>query len=100
MGNPSRHFKKLESVTKGSGTTTVQTTSVPDHVRKERFFRKPEVLARFCLSDSTLYQRISEGLFPKPCHPFGPRVSIWLGSELDQHMAELLKAAGKEMQAE
>lgn len=98
MENKNIPFKKLRAVTSNSDSTTVQKISMPDQITKERFFRKPEVLARFALSDSTLYQRISEGLFPKPCHPFGPRVSIWLGSELDQHMAELLKAAGKEMQ--
>lgn len=71
---------------------------LPSHVF-ERFVRKPEVKDRFALSDSSLYQKIADNLFPKPYHPYGARVSVWLQSELDVHMAAQLKAIGKEVNA-
>lgn len=71
---------------------------LPAHVF-ERFVRKPEVKDRFALSDSALYQKIADSLFPAPYHPYGPRVSVWLQTELDAHMASQLKAIGKEVSA-
>ena len=68
-----------------------------DSSQKERLIRKPEVLSRTGLSSSSLYQKISEGKCPGPIHPYGPRVSIWRESDIDNFITDLLKAAGKEV---
>lgn len=47
-----------------------------------RFLKKPEVLKRIPFGSSTLYDKVAEGLFPKPCK-LGKRASAWPEYEVD-----------------
>ena len=51
-----------------------------------RIIRFSEVQARFGMSRSTIYNRITERLFPRPI-PLGPRRVGWLESEVDSVIA-------------
>lgn len=49
-----------------------------------RFLRLPEVCARTGLPRSTVYQRIKDGVFPKP-YPLGASSAVgWLESEVSE----------------
>ena len=56
------------------------------------FLRKPAVRKRSGCSDSTLYLKISQGLWTKAV-ALGPRMSGWPDSEVDALLAALM--AGK-----
>lgn len=51
-------------------------------IHQLKFVRKPEVLNRFPVSNSTLYYRINQGLFPPPIS-LGGRATAWLEHEID-----------------
>jgi prophage regulatory protein len=55
--------------------------------------RLPAVIARTGLSRSTIYQRVSEGTFPKPLS-LGARAVGWLESEIDEWLSSRLRARG------
>lgn len=52
-----------------------------------RFIRLPEVIARVGLKRSAIYQRMSEGRFPK-ARSLGVRCTVWIESEIDNWMRE------------
>ena len=55
-----------------------------------------EVLARTCMSKSTLYAKMSRGEFPKPV-PVGERVRGWPEHEIDAWIEErIAQARGEE----
>jgi prophage regulatory protein len=47
-----------------------------------RLLRLPEVMNRVGLRRSAIYQRMSEGRFPK-CRSLGPKCSVWLEAEIN-----------------
>ena len=47
-----------------------------------RLLRLPEVIARVGLKRSAIYQRMSEGRFPKS-RSLGPKCAVWVESEID-----------------
>ena len=47
-----------------------------------RLLRLPEVIARVGLKRSAIYQRMSEGRFPKS-RSLGPKCAVWIESESD-----------------
>lgn len=51
-----------------------------------RILRRPEVERRTGLSRSTLYERMTEGHFPRPIR-LGPRAVGWIESEVDAWLA-------------
>lgn len=51
-----------------------------------RFLRLPEVELRVGLKRSAIYQRMSEGRFPRS-RSLGSRCTIWIESEIEQWMA-------------
>lgn len=53
-----------------------------------RFCRKPEVLARVGVSDSTLWRMERDGKFPKR-RTIGAGVAGWLSNEIDDWFAKL-----------
>ena len=55
--------------------------------------RLPTVIVRTGLSRSTIYQRVSEGTFPKPLS-LGARAVGWLESEIDEWLSSRLRARG------
>jgi prophage regulatory protein len=58
----------------------VQTESPPPS--PARLLRLPEVIARVGLKRSAIYQRMSEGRFPKS-RSLGPKCAVWVESEID-----------------
>lgn len=52
-----------------------------------RFLRLPEVERRVGLKRSAIYQRMSEGRFPRSLS-LGPRCAVWIDSEIDKWMLE------------
>jgi prophage regulatory protein len=59
----------------------VQTESSPPS--PARLLRLPEVIARVGLKRSAIYQRMSEGRFPKS-RSLGPKCAVWVESEIDE----------------
>lgn len=55
-----------------------------------KILRLPEIKKRTGLSRSTIYQRMSEGLFPPPI-PLGSRAVGWVESEIDSWIEERIK---------
>jgi len=47
-----------------------------------RLLRLPEVIARVGLKRSAIYQRMSEGRFPKS-RSLGPKCAVWIESEIE-----------------
>lgn len=47
-----------------------------------RLLRLPEVIARVGLKRSAIYQRMSEGRFPKS-RSLGPKCAVWVEAEVD-----------------
>ena len=47
-----------------------------------RLLRLPEVMARVGLKRSSIYQRMSEGRFPKS-RSLGPKCAVWVEDEID-----------------
>jgi prophage regulatory protein len=63
--------------------------SAPPHVgaaslpsAPARLLRLPEVITRVGLKRSAIYQRMSEGRFPKS-RSLGPRCAVWVEAEID-----------------
>jgi prophage regulatory protein len=50
--------------------------------RPPRLLRLPEVMERVGLRRSAIYQRMSEGRFPK-CRTLGPKCSVWVEAEIN-----------------
>ena len=59
--------------------------------------RLPAVKARTGLSRSTIYLRMSKGVFPTPIS-LGDRAVGWLESEINDWIARHIKASGKSIQ--
>ena len=47
-----------------------------------RLLRLPEVMARVGMKRSAIYQRMSEGRFPKS-RSLGPKCAVWVEKEID-----------------
>ena len=54
--------------------------------------KKPDVLTRCALSNSTLYRLIKNGSFPKPVMVTGCRAVAWRSDELDAWIEGLDRA--------
>ena len=57
-----------------------------------KFLRLPKVTEVTGLSKSTIYARIAEGTFPKQV-PIGPRLVVWVESDIQNWIAEQISAA-------
>lgn len=53
--------------------------------------RRPEVLRRCAISNSTLHRRINTGTFPAPV-PLGPGAVAWVESEIDAWIESRIEA--------
>ena len=58
----------------------------------QKFVRLTEVKEVTGLSKSTIYARIAEGTFPKQI-PIGPRLVVWVESDIQNWIAEQVSAA-------
>jgi len=59
---------------------------------RDKFIRLPDVIDATGLSKSTIYVRIAEGTFPKQI-PIGPRLVVWVESDIQNWIAEQVSAA-------
>jgi prophage regulatory protein len=59
---------------------------------QHKFLRLPQVKQSTGLSKSTIYARIAEGTFPKQI-PLGPRLVVWVESDIQKWIAEQVSAA-------
>ena len=59
---------------------------------RHKLLRLPQVKTITGLSKSTIYARISEGTFPKQI-PLGPRLVVWVESDIQKWIAEQVAAA-------
>jgi prophage regulatory protein len=59
---------------------------------QHKLLRLPQVKASTGLSKSTIYARITEGTFPKQI-PLGPRLVVWVESDIQKWISEQVLAA-------
>jgi prophage regulatory protein len=59
---------------------------------RHKLLRLPQVKQVTGLSKSTIYARIAEGTFPKQV-PLGPRLVVWVESDIQNWIAEQVSAA-------
>lgn len=55
-----------------------------------RLLRLPEVMARVGLRRSAIYQRMSDGRFPKS-RSLGPKCAVWVEAEIDAWIDTIAK---------
>lgn len=70
-------FEFPDTVSRPETDHDARTCSTPP-----RLIRLPEVIARVGLKRSAIYQRMSEGRFPKS-RSLGPKCAVWVESEID-----------------
>jgi prophage regulatory protein len=58
----------------------------------QKLLRLPQVKSITGLSKSTIYFRISEGTFPNQI-PLGPRLVVWVESDIQNWITEQVSAA-------
>jgi prophage regulatory protein len=64
------------------GSAAATATIEPAGARPPRLLRLPEVMDRVGLRRSAIYQRMSEGRFPKS-RTLGARCSVWVEAEIN-----------------
>ena len=76
---------KTEASATLSRTDTFPVTSAP------RLIRLPEVMSRVGLKRSAIYQRMSEGRFPKS-RSLGGKCTVWVEAEIDAWIQEVSRS--------
>ena len=61
-----------------------------DALPPARLLRLPEVIARVGLRRSAIYQRMSDGRFPKSTS-LGPKCAVWLESDIENWIRSVTK---------
>lgn len=56
-----------------------------------RLLRLPEVMNRVGLKRSAIYQRMSDGTFPRS-RSLGPKCSVWVEAEIDRWIASIAES--------
>ncbi len=74
----------------------VATASLPS--APARLLRLPEVIARVGLKRSAIYQRMSEGRFPKS-RSLGPKCAVWVEAEIDDWVHSVAAGSASSPQA-
>jgi prophage regulatory protein len=67
-----------KTVERSATAAAIEPASAPP----PRLLRLPEVMDRVGLRRSAIYQRMSEGRFPK-CRSLGPKCSVWVEAEIN-----------------
>ena len=60
-----------------------ESNALPPAPPPARLLRLPEVIDRVGLRRSAIYQRMSEGRFPKS-RSLGPKCAVWVEAEIDE----------------
>ena len=69
--------------------TTMPDTAMFQPSAEQRFLRLPEVMRRVGLKRSAIYQRMSEGRFPRS-RAVGSRCTVWVEAEIDEWLNSYL----------
>ena len=56
-----------------------------------RLLRLPEVIARVGLKRSAIYQRMSDGRFPRS-RSLGPKCTVWVEAEIDEWIRQVAQS--------
>jgi prophage regulatory protein len=75
--------------TTAEGGPAAATTIEPSSAHPPRLLRLPEVMGRVGLGRSAIYQRMSEGRFPRN-RSLGPKCSVWVEAEVNAWIAEVI----------
>jgi prophage regulatory protein len=67
-------------------------TIEPASAHPPRLLRLPEVMDRVGLRRSAIYQRMSEGRFPK-CRSLGPKCSVWVEAEINAWIDSIARSS-------
>jgi prophage regulatory protein len=59
-----------------------------------RLIRLPEVMARVGLKRSAIYQRMSEGRFPKS-RSLGPKCAVWVEREIEEWIEQVVRCGNQ-----
>lgn len=60
-----------------------------EKVAPGRLIRLPEVISRVGLKRSSIYQRMSEGRFPKS-RSLGPKCAVWVEAEIEAWVSDVV----------
>jgi len=63
----------------------------PEAAPPARLLRLPEVIARVGLRRSAIYQRMSEGRFPRS-RSLGPKCVVWVEAEINDWMRDIVSS--------
>lgn len=72
----------MTAIPKTREETATSAEIAPVSAPPPRLLRLPEVMSRVGLRRSAIYQRMSEGRFPK-CRSLGPKCSVWVEDEIN-----------------
>lgn len=70
--------------------SSVADEQMPQVSPPARLLRLPEVMDRVGLRRSAIYQRMSEGRFPKS-RSLGPKCAVWVEAEIDDWIAAVAR---------
>jgi prophage regulatory protein len=73
---------------KKGAAVSIEPVSVPP----PRLLRLPEVMSRVGLRRSAIYQRMSEGQFPK-CRTLGAKCSVWVEAEINEWVESVVRSS-------
>lgn len=74
------------------GSTTAAAAIEPASAHPPRLLRLPEVMDRVGLRRSAIYQRMSEGRFPK-CRTLGAKCSVWVEAEINAWIDSIVRSS-------
>ena len=73
--------------------TSTSDQEMPTRSPPARLLRLPEVMARVGLKRSAIYQRMSEGRFPRS-RSLGPKCVVWVDTEIDEWIHSIAETSG------
>jgi prophage regulatory protein len=76
------------------GSAAAAATIEPASAPPPRLLRLPEVIDRVGLRRSAIYQRMSEGRFPK-CRSLGPKCSVWVEAEVNAWIDSIARSSSR-----
>lgn len=65
-------------------------THIPPPSTTTRLLRLPEVMSRVGLKRSAIYQRMSDGTFPRS-RSLGPKCALWVEAEIEAWIQEVVQ---------
>lgn len=75
--------------------TTIADQASPLVHSPARLLRLPEVIDRVGLRRSAIYQRMSEGRFPKS-RSLGPKCAVWVEAEIDEWIQTVARNSSRD----